>query len=117
VKHYLPIDASAADVAAVCTGAATIFRFTGARLAVSEDGSEPIASFTRAIAAFACRSASRIWDTLDEYRSVTSEIHASMLASRFTALFAHNHSSQSRLALARRQSPKRWPRLSQRERR
>jgi hypothetical protein len=64
------------------------FRFTGARFALSEDTCELIASFTRAIAAFASRSASRIWDAFDEYRSVTSEINVSILASRLRALFA-----------------------------
>jgi hypothetical protein len=56
--------------------------------AFPEDACERTASFTRATAAFASRSAFRMWSALDEYRSVTPDINASILASRLRALFA-----------------------------
>jgi hypothetical protein len=61
--------------------------FTGEFFAAPEDACKLTASFTRVIAAFASRSISLMWGALAEYRSVTSDINASILASRLRALF------------------------------
>jgi hypothetical protein len=56
--------------------------------AVLEDACELTASFVRVTAAFASCSSSRMWGALSEYRSITSDINTSILASRLRALFA-----------------------------
>jgi hypothetical protein len=63
-------------------------RLTGGFFAFLEGACELRASFARVTAAFASSSASRIPGALAEYRSITLEINASILAGRLRALFA-----------------------------
>jgi hypothetical protein len=62
--------------------------FSGGFFAVPEDACKLTAFFARTIAVFASRSSSWMWGALGEDRSVTSDSNASILLSRFRALFA-----------------------------